>query len=490
MGRKKLNRTPLTDTERDVLRLVASGMRNHEIADHLGTRDSTIAFHIRNIRKKLKADSRADLVKHYDAHYESRDHTVSSAKIETVGPNEKVVSARSERIWTVEQLLIACEIDPDEWEVTKIIANKWEGYRSGKTVNLVYEEGKIESGSIEDDGSIFTAPLVQIKVWLVRREPVAVKPVIRPVVIEIPHYEKKKPEFVDELRCVLVIPDTQFGFNRGIFSRHLEPFHDRRALDIVLQIAQHYAFTEVVHLGDILDFPDWSDKFFRSPEFLMMSQPALIEAAWFLARIAAFQPDADLYVLEGNHEFRMRSKIINHVSEGYELKAVHQLDLPPAWSPEYLLNLAGMGYTWVGNYPKGKLWLSDQLALEHGKIAKNIPGTTAKDLAESRNHSTIFGHIHRAEHVVVPKRGRDNQFPVHAMSPGFLGRLDEVIPGHNDNQNWTQGFGIVHYLPSGEVYPTIVPIHDGTAIYDGQVWESSGTYLGELIDFAGPKWGF
>jgi DNA-binding NarL/FixJ family response regulator len=53
---------PLTDRESQVLRLVASGCRNHEIARMLRVSIKTVEFHMSNIRGKLCVRSRTEAV--------------------------------------------------------------------------------------------------------------------------------------------------------------------------------------------------------------------------------------------------------------------------------------------------------------------------------------------------------------------------------------------------------------------------------------------
>jgi DNA-binding NarL/FixJ family response regulator len=52
----------LTDRERDILRLVARGLSNHEIADGLVISPLTAKSHVRNILRKLDCHDRAGLV--------------------------------------------------------------------------------------------------------------------------------------------------------------------------------------------------------------------------------------------------------------------------------------------------------------------------------------------------------------------------------------------------------------------------------------------
>lgn len=55
-------RSPLTDRELKVLRLVANGMSNRGIGAHLHLSETTVKFHVRNIMRKLDATSRAEAV--------------------------------------------------------------------------------------------------------------------------------------------------------------------------------------------------------------------------------------------------------------------------------------------------------------------------------------------------------------------------------------------------------------------------------------------
>jgi DNA-binding NarL/FixJ family response regulator len=55
-------RSPLTQRELSVLRLVANGLSNRGIAAHLYLSETTVKFHVRNIMRKLDATSRAEAV--------------------------------------------------------------------------------------------------------------------------------------------------------------------------------------------------------------------------------------------------------------------------------------------------------------------------------------------------------------------------------------------------------------------------------------------
>jgi NarL family two-component system response regulator LiaR len=52
----------LSKREREILKLVASGMSYNAIADNLGISLSTVKFHIGNILSKLKVETRSEAI--------------------------------------------------------------------------------------------------------------------------------------------------------------------------------------------------------------------------------------------------------------------------------------------------------------------------------------------------------------------------------------------------------------------------------------------
>jgi len=64
VGQDKENYDGLTEREREILRLVAEGRTNQEIADLLVLSTSTVQTHRANVMAKLGLHSRTELIKY------------------------------------------------------------------------------------------------------------------------------------------------------------------------------------------------------------------------------------------------------------------------------------------------------------------------------------------------------------------------------------------------------------------------------------------
>jgi hypothetical protein len=439
-----------------------------------GIKTNTLSRRMRETKSKWIEDGRWDeLILH---------KPTDSPDIENIGANVKTITSRENRIWTVEQLIAACEIDLDVWEITKIAANKWEGYRKNETKDLIWEKGKA-TGIQKDKGDLFVAPLIQIKVWLVRKEPIAIRPVLRPIEFSISFDKNPIKRRESGIKRALIIPDIQFGFSKNLNSGRLTPFHDRRALDIVLQVSETFGFDMVVWLGDTFDFPNWTDKFIKSPEFHFTIQPALFEGAWWMAKIREATQQAEHYAIEGNHEFRLRSKIMNHFADAYDLRSIDGvvIDDHPAISVPGLINMDKMGITWVGDYPEGQVWINEFLFCEHGNVARTGVGSTARAVLDKNRNSVIFGHIHRIEMTTRNSRLSFSGRPLVACSAGFLGHVDGRIPGHRKTQDWNQGFLLVEYTEDWfNINPFI--IDEGNCLFLDGLFEYRKETENEIIE--------
>lgn len=357
--------------------------------------------------------------------------------------NHQTAESKSVRIRTLEQLLEACEVDLSVWQVDHWIANKWEVGAKDK-----------------ETGEIVVSPLWQVKAWLRRTEPVKIEFTLEPVQINTSPVGISSGKR-DGVRKVLLWTDPHFGFS--IDGRRMINYHDRRALSVFAQIMQAEGIQSSVCLGDLIDAAEWSDKFVKSREFYFTTQPALIEAAWWLEALRTSD------ILEGNHDARVKIAQLNRLMYAYGLKSVDDLDGYPALSIPALLNLDKRSINWVEGYPDAELWLNEGICLTHGDKASNVPGGTAGAyLRDGKAHSTVAGHAHRQETAgrMVRTHGRNAVIQAHII--GCACRLDGVVPGSNKRSNWHQSCAVVEYDDEGWYNLIPVPVIDGQAYYNGR----------------------
>jgi metallophosphoesterase superfamily enzyme len=386
--------------------------------------------------------------------------------------NTRTFMGNSYRIKTLDDLIEACEINLEEWIIERHIINKWE---VGAKVSEKEDGGSIVGGYIRDKGQLVVEPLYQVKAWLLKRYPEPIQPVISPIQLNI---STRKTGTVNRsgMGRALQLTDPHFGFSRDHETGTLTPYHDRKVLASVLALIKQEDFSDIVLTGDWQDLAEVSDKFVRSPDMHNTTQPAFVEGAWFLGQIRARAPKANIYLLEGNHDFRITTAINKQVPWAFGLKK--HVDGLPVLSIPNLLNVEKLDIEYVGDYPNGEVWLSDSLRFIHGHKVRAKSGATASAIVEDTQATTGFGHIHRMELATKTLFGKEGPRSVSAFSPGCLCRIDGTVPGISARMNWQQGLGIYDY---DELHTAItpVPIFDGVAIYGGN-HISGQDYLAQL----------
>lgn len=369
-------------------------------------------------------------------------------------PNVLEIVTTSTQIRTLDQLLAVCEVDLKVWKVAEFYdLNTWGVTMKGP------------------DGEPRSANNFQVKAKLVKRKPEAVVPVIQPIKTVRSRRPKDAGRVIRDVKTALILPDPQFGFARNMRGGQLDPFHDRRALDIALQVCDLVQPDVVVWLGDVLDLPTFSNKFLARPEYYWTVQSAVIEAHWWLSQFRTSAPAADIYMLEGNHDKRLADSVMDRFAIAYELRTADALHRPPALSIPGLLALDSLNIEYVGPYPDGRVWLNDRLACEHGAKATGRSGATAASVVRDTDVSLIFGHIHRRESAARTIHGRRGQWAVEALCPGCLCRVTGQVPGRQQKQNWQQGFAVVRYTDRLHTTPITVSVDQGKAIFEGTVFK-------------------
>lgn len=365
--------------------------------------------------------------------------------------NTLIVETKVEGIHTLEQALEYAQIDLDIWEVDHWIWNKWPVGAKVEKKNLQFDEGKI-TGTIESVG-LTIAPLIQVKIWLKRKLPLPIFAHIQPVHCS-PVIKPTRPAEDQTIKTSLIYGDSQIGFRRDLRNGHLDPFHDRMCLDLVCQLADTLQPDLIVNLGDYLDMTTWTDKFVRTPDFLGTTQPAVLEAYWWLARLRNLCPNTTIVMLEGNHEKRIPNYISTHLHAAYGLKPAEELTLSASLSISRLLCLHNLAVEWVEGYPDAEYWISPRVIITHGDRGLG-PGATSKKIAYESDVTVVYGHIHRQESVSRNFLSKMGYRTISAFCPGCTCKTDGSVPGHRMKQQWQQGIAWVEYTSDAH---TITPI--------------------------------
>lgn len=389
-----------------------------------------------------------------------------------------------------DQLLEDWGVDTAKWAVESGTVKTQTIYAKDKTGSLRYEDGRIQDGSLRY-GGLKTQVVHHVRLKLYRKQLPREAVVPKPVTVNVeepPRSTNKLPKQTPDYKSALVIGDAQIGFERNPKTGELDPFHDRRALDIMLQVAEYAQPDYLIVNGDMLDFTELSDKFLSGPEFAQTIQPAINELAWWLGRFkqVIHNPQKTEFVfIGGNHEDRLprilerNQKSILGIrraddTSGYEVNSV------PHW-----LGLDSLDYQWRGDYPNERYWLNDNICISHSEKDRTNIQTIIKEMV----HLEIIGHVHRSFQHIKTIHLRDRVQYAGLVSFGALSRIDDRVPSKGNRQDWQQGGGLVHFSPNKpfELPPHLVSvfIHEGQAFYDGKRFtadpQSEKTILNEVL---------
>jgi hypothetical protein len=363
---------------------------------------------------------------------------------------------------SLEEFVALFKIDESIWKVDKFECTSWDvGMKMGAQA-VAY---------------VKVTRLYRTMAKFIRHVPIEPSmPEVRPIVINFKASSKALPRRMRDsnLKRAIIWPDIQTGYRREYRTGYLDPFHDRKALDLALQITKHVQPDVVVHLGDNLDLPDFSDKFVKSAEFYFTAQPAAIEYGWWLAQLRAIDADMPIHWIEGNHDKRFMLSVINHNIHAYGLRPIDDLNGPPLMSIERFMGLKSLGVTYHGPYPNGEYWINDRFGLSHGEIARAKSGATVQAVLQGAISSKGQGHTHRAEVAVRTDWKRDGARTHLAVSFGTLARIEPgIVPSNASHNNWQNCVGEAIYEEGDGLFDVrLILLHDGEAIYDGRKWKA------------------
>jgi hypothetical protein len=332
---------------------------------------------------------------------------------------------------TLDQLLDAFQIDRAEWAIgDRVVPNFW-----GNEANPNWQ---------------IKATLHRIPEWFG-----AAALDVRQV--------KRQPVSSDPGRPIAVLPDTQFGFRWDYDARTLEPLHDPAALALAIEVTRRAQPRAWVQLGDLMDLAPWSTKYTADPTLRQTTQPTLQATHDWLADLCEVVPDAQGYVIKGNHDERIDKALLEKIPEALRLRRVG--DSGRAFGVAHLLRLDELGIEYIEGYPGPGLWI-DGILFEHGTAVAQGGGATVARVLKGANQSTLQGHIHRVEAAGRTIWTADGSRVIWCISPGTLSRIDGAVPGSN-RPDWQQGMALL-WVDAGRVFFELIPFIDGVAFFRGE----------------------
>lgn len=367
-----------------------------------------------------------------------------------------------ERLGKLADLLERSGIDVAD--IGKIDSVKvWQGF---------YKDTDGEAHTVDMTGVVLSPSWSEGPAWPVVQQ--AAPTVVKPV--------KANPVKRDT-KVTVILPDPQIGYRRMSDGQMLAT-HDEVAIDVALQITAKIRPDKIVNLGDTLDLPEWSSKFLVLPEFVLTTQPTIDYAHTFLAKQRAIAPEAEIYMLGGNHDNRLGIAIAKNAMAAMRLRRANAPEEWPLLSIPYLLRLEDIGVNYMGAYPAGRIQITNggngitPLWAIHGEKLDVVK------VAKSERQSFVQGHIHRIAMHMETFEYRGDPETVVAFSPGCLCRIDGFVPSTKSGEdewgipfkrweNWQQGMAVVTEFPDGYWTAEIVPIHHGKALYRGSEFVSS-----------------
>lgn len=303
-------------------------------------------------------------------------------------------------------------------------------------------------------------------------------PVVQPAAPVAVQVEPAASVPARSMRLALKCADTQIGFRR-LEDGTLDPFHDDRAMAVFVEACRRMMPEKIQVLGDFLDLAA-QGRWAQEASFALTTQAALDRGHEFLATLRAVCPEAEIVVIEGNHDKRMQNFVETNALAAFGLKRAGLPESWPVMSLPYLLRLDELGVEYVDAYPAATDWDNDLTRNIHGTRANSKGSTTAQYVHELPHINTWSGHTHRVEvtyRSVLGPRG----VPVESYSanPGCLCRTDGAVPSVHGAigasgsaarivEDWQQGFGAL-YFDEHSSWPFVYRIRDGVALVDGEL---------------------
>jgi hypothetical protein len=303
-------------------------------------------------------------------------------------------------------------LDPEDWVITTLSPNMWDGPVKGGT-KVTYYQTKFTCKRKRPPELQIMAP--RTDGWKRPSPPNLVR-----------HLEGKS-------QTVVVVGDQQ------------APFYDKGLHAKTLAFLRHVQPSAMINLGDTIDLPDIRPGHRIHPAHTAHVNECLQSGYDIMRGYIDAAPDMVVKMLYGNHCERMLNILTDSATaEVRNLVGIKRPDTPSSPGEELLtlehaMRMDELGVSVVkpdGPYTRAAISLTDKLAVRHGWIARKGAGASALASLEHLGYNIIVGHTHRqgVVHKTVHEITGETR-TLTAVEAGCMCRVSQV-PDPEDGRVW------------------------------------------------------
>jgi predicted phosphodiesterase len=281
------------------------------------------------------------------------------------------------------------------------------------------------------------------------------------------YYEMKDDYLLKEIREArnVVRPKTEIIIPKNKIIKTVEcgdthiPFQNNRAIKPVLDFLSDYKPDYLFLIGDMIDFYQIS-RFRKVP----LTQTTIEEEVKILNDLLwelreACSKSTKIYYIEGNHEFRWRTYLIDNAPMLYDLISLKFTEL---------LNLRRLDITYIpcraelNKFSHNYIKVGDYYLGHFDKSLKNA-AYTGRMLRDELGVNIIQGHNHR---IGISYRSYLDDIKFGAE----IGCLCSLSPAYLNNPDWQNGFSTLEFR-DGEGFINLINIRNNRFLYGGKEYK-------------------
>lgn len=345
-------------------------------------------------------------------------------------------------------------LDPNEWVITYMSPNMYEGPNSSEAVQA---GGPAKITYYQTKFSCKRKVAPELQIFAPRTDGWKAPP-------------KSKPD-PTKSQLFVVVGDQQ------------APFHDKNLHQIFLNWLRENKPARGISLGDSVDFPDIS-RHPLDPENTATVNECLQSGYDIFRGYVDSSPNTRWTKLIGNHDERIRNILLaqpkTSALHGIKRPDTPESDGEPVLDLRHVMRLDELGIDVIdpsGKYDLAQVQITPKLAVRHGWLARSGSGASALASMQQLGYSIIVGHTHRQAVVHHTKHEIDgNLRTLTGVEAGCMCRVSQtpdpvdgrIWPNYLTAPDWQQGFCTVEVYPDGVFNIDTAKYVNGTLIWRNQ----------------------